>query len=102
MVIPEKIHSEFILIKVAFESGSIKKMSELGKQKPTRIAKLIGMNQGRYGAKLLKPADFTPSEIIRISLIINVDPGCIINVIKNELLEIEIKRITINIKKLVG
>jgi hypothetical protein len=100
MVIPEKIHSEFILIKAAFESGSIKKMSELEKQKPTRIAKLIGMNQGRYGAKLLKPADFTPSEIIRISLVINVDAGCIINVIKNELLESEIKRITVNIKKL--
>jgi hypothetical protein len=100
MAIPEKIHGEFILIKAAFESGSIRKMSELEKQKPTRIAKLIGMNQGRYGAKLFKPGDFTPSEIIRMSLVINVDAGYIINVIKNELLETELRRVSDNIKKL--
>lgn len=99
-MIPEKIQDEFILIKAAFENGSIKKMSELEKQKPSRIAKLIGMNQGRYGAKLFKPSDFSPSEIIRISLVINVDTGLIINVIKKELFNVEMERILNNIKKI--
>lgn len=98
-MILDKIHSEFILIKAAFENGSIKKMSDLGKQKPTRIAELIGMNQGRYGAKLLKPKDFSPSEIIRLSIIFDVDAGLILNVIKNELFSNELSRVTGNIKK---
>lgn len=100
MIIPDKIHSEFILIKSAFESGSIKRMSDLEKQKPTRIANLIGMNQGRYGAKLLNPAEFSPSEIIRLSLVLNIDAGLIINVIKNQLLGDEMKRIILNYEKL--
>lgn len=100
MIIPENIHQEFILLKSAFENGSIKKMSDLEKEKPTRIAELMGMNQGRYGSKLLKPEDFSPSEIIRLSLVINVDSGLIINVIKRELLDTEVNRIVKNIEKL--
>lgn len=100
MTIPDKIHEEFSLIKAAFENGSITKMSQLEKQKPTRIALLAGINQGRYGAKLFAPWDFSPSEIIRIALVINIDPGLIINVIKNELLQDELERILKNIKKL--
>ena len=100
MCISEKITDEFIPIKAAFENGSIKRMSDLEKQKSTRIAKLIGMNQGRYGAKLLNPKNFSPSEIIRMSIVLNIDAGLIINVIKNELFEKEVERITKNIKRL--
>jgi hypothetical protein len=100
MIIPESIHQEFLLLKSAFENGSIKKMSDLEKEKPTRIAGLMGMNQGRYGSKLFKPEDFSPSEIIRLSLVINVDAGLIINVIKKELLDVEVKRILKNTEKL--
>ena len=100
MHISEKITDEFILIKAAFENGSIRRMSDLEKHKSTRIAKLIGMNQGRYGSKLLDPKNFSPSEIIRISIILNIDAGLIINVIKNELLDSEIERINKNAKKL--
>ncbi len=99
MTIPEKIHAEFLIIKVAFESGAIKKMNQLEKQKPTKIALLAGINQGRYAAKLYAPWEFTPSEIIRIALIIDIDPGLIINVIKNELLHDETRRILRNIEK---
>jgi len=99
-MVPEKIHEEFILIKAAFENGSIKKMSDLVKEKPTRIADLTGINQGRYGSKLLKPQDFSPSEITRLSLVFNVDAGFIINVIKKELLDDEVKRIVKNYEKL--
>lgn len=99
MKIPESIKKEFTLIKAAFENGSIKKMSDLEKQKPTLIARLTGINQGRYGSKLFNPENFTPSEIIRISLILDIDPGLIINIIKNERLEIESKRIMENINK---
>lgn len=100
MIIPEKIHEEFILIKAAFENGSIQKMKDLKREKPTRIADLIGMNQARYVSKLLKPEDFSPSEISRLSLVINVDAGLIINVIKKQLLNDEVKRILKNIEKL--
>ncbi|MFD2554388.1 hypothetical protein [Sphingobacterium tabacisoli] len=99
MAIPDRIHQEFLMIKAAFESGSVTKMSQLDKQKSTRIAALIGMNQGRYGAKLLNPEDFSPSEITRMSLIINIDPGLIMNVIKNQLLKTEMERVLKNIKK---
>jgi hypothetical protein len=99
-MIPQKIHDEFILIKAAFENGSIKKMSDLEKQKPSRIARLIGMNQGRYGAKLFKPADFSPSEIIRISIVIDVDASLILNVIKKELFNAEMLRVVNNIQKI--
>jgi hypothetical protein len=100
MIIPQKVHDEFILIKSAFENHSIRKMSELEKQKPTRIAQLIGMNQGRYGAKLLRPENFSPSEIIRLSIVLDVDAGLIINVIKSQLQEAEMKRITNNLQKI--
>lgn len=99
MKIPESAKKGFTLIKAAFENGSIKKMSDLEKQKPTLIARLTGINQGRYGSKLFNPEYFTPSEIIRISLILDIDPGLIINIIKNERLEIESKRIMENINK---
>lgn len=100
MKIPDKIHDEFILIKAGFESGSITKMSQLENEKPTRIAKLAGMNQGRYGAKLFEPWEFSPSEITRIALIINVDEGLIMKVISNQIRENELKRILANIKKI--
>lgn len=102
MKIPSKIHEQFLLIKAAFENGSITKMSQLEKQKPTIIAKLAGMNQGRYGAKLLAPWEFSPSEIARIALIINVDAGLIMDVIAKQLRDDEIKRIVSNIKKIEG
>lgn len=100
MDIPSRIHDEFVLIKAAFENGSITRMGQLEKQKPTRISKLTGINHGRYAAKLFEPWDFSPSEIIRIALVINVDPGLIINVIKKELLESEVARILENIRKI--
>ena len=100
MSISSKITDEFIPIKAAFESGSIKKMSDLEKQKSTRIAKLIGMNQGRYGAKLLAPKNFSPSEIIRMSIVFDIDAGLIINVIKKELIQKELDRINKNIKRM--
>lgn len=100
MTIPDKIHNEFLLLKAAFESGSIKRMNQLEKQKPTKIALLTGINQGRYASKLFVPWEFSPSEIIRIALVINIDPGLIINVIKNELLATETERILKNIKKI--
>lgn len=78
----ENIQEEFKFIKAAFESGKVKKMSDLEKEKPTLISKLLGMNQGRYGAKLFKPHEFSPSEISRISIILDVDAGLIINLIK--------------------
>jgi len=100
MEVPSKIHEEFILIKAAFENGSITRMSQLEKQKPTRIAELAGINHGRYAAKLFEPWDFSPSEITRIALIIDVDSGLIMKVIANQLRTQEVKRILTNIRKI--
>lgn len=92
----ENIHKEFTFIKAAFESGKVRKMSDLEKEKPTLIAKLLGINQGRYGAKLFTPEDFSLSEIIRLSIVINVDVGVLVNIIKNGLADNETKRIEAN------
>ena len=100
MEIPSKIQEEFILIRAAFENGSITRMSQLEKQKPTRIAELAGINHGRYAAKLFEPWDFSPSEITRIALIINVDSGLIMKVIADQLRKQEIERILENLRKI--
>lgn len=100
MDIPSKIHAEFILLKAAFENGSITEMSQLEKQKPTRIAELAGINHSRYAAKLFEPWEFSPSEITRIALVINVDAGLIMKVIANQLRAQEIVRILTNLKKI--
>ena len=100
MDVLEGIQKEFKFIKAAFENGKVKKMSDLEKEKPTLISKLLGMNQGRYAAKLFKPHEFSPSEIARISIILDIDAGLIINLIKRELIVEEKKRIIANYRKL--
>ncbi|SDF45555.1 hypothetical protein SAMN05216464_11870 [Mucilaginibacter pineti] len=84
---------DLAIIKAAFENGKIEKMSDLEKLSSTKIAALAGINQGRYGAKLFHPDKFTPSEIIRISLVLDVDDSYIMKVIRKQLIKAEVERV---------
>lgn len=87
---------DLAIIKAAFENGKIEKMSDLEKLSSTKIAALTGINQGRYGSKLFHPEKFTPSEIIRISIVLDVDESHIMKVIRKQLIRDELERINKN------
>lgn len=79
-----EIEVELRSIKSTFETGEIKKMYEISKLYPTKIIRAMGLNHGRYVAKLAKPEKFTISEIIRFSRLIGVDHNKVLEVILKE------------------
>jgi hypothetical protein len=87
---------DLAIIKAAFENGKIEKMSDLEKLSPTKIAALMGMNQGRYGSKLFEPDKFTPSEIFRLAIVLDLDESFIMKVIKKQLIKSELERVNKN------
>lgn len=87
---------DLAIIKAAFENAKIEKMSDLEKLSSTKIASLTGINQGRYGSKLFHPEKFTPSEIIRISIVLDIDESHIMKVIRKQLIKEESERVTKN------
>ncbi len=68
-----------------FETGRIKKMYTLAELYPTKIAKSLGINYGRYMAKLSHPDKFTVGEIVRLAKLLNVEPDIITKVIYSEM-----------------
>ena len=80
----DEIEVELRSIKSTFETGEIKKMYEISKLYPTKIIRALGLNHGRYIAKLAKPEKFTISEIIRFSRLIGVDHHKVLEVILKE------------------
>ncbi len=87
---------DLAIIKAAFENGKIERMSDLEKLSSTKIAKLTGINQGRYGSKLFHPEKFTPSEIIRISIVLDIEESHIMKVIRKQLIKDELERVNKN------
>lgn len=68
-----------------FETGKIRKMYTLSELYPTKIAKSLGINYGRYMVKLSQPEKFTMGEIVKLADLLNVDPEMITKVIYSEL-----------------
>tara|TARA_R110002020_G_scaffold293535_5_gene509209 strand:- start:141188 stop:141451 length:264 start_codon:yes stop_codon:yes gene_type:complete len=68
-----------------FETGKIRKMYTLSELYPTKIAKSLGINYGRYMVKLSQPEKFTMGEIVKLAELLNVDPEMITKVIYSEL-----------------
>ncbi|MGY5849187.1 hypothetical protein [Salegentibacter sp. F14] len=68
-----------------FETGKIKKMYTLSELYPTKIAKSLGINYGRYMVKLSHPEKFTMGEIVKLANLLNVDPDTITKVIYSEM-----------------
>ena len=87
---------DLAIIKAAFESGKIEKMSDLEKLSSTKIATLAGINQGRYASKLFHPEKFSLPEIIRISIVLDTDESYILSVIKKQLFKSELERVNKN------
>jgi hypothetical protein len=84
---------DLAVIKSAFEHGKIEKMSDLEKLSSTKIATLAGINQGRYASKLFHPEKFSLPEIIRISIVLDLDESLILKVIKKQLIRAELERV---------
>ncbi|SFN81750.1 hypothetical protein [Salegentibacter flavus] len=68
-----------------FETGRIKKMYTLSELYPTKIAKSLGINYGRYMVKLSHPDRFTLGEIVRLANLLNIEPEMITKVIYSEM-----------------
>ena len=55
-----------------FETGKIKKMKQLEKLSPTKIAKALGLNYGRYITKLHNPELFVIAELKKLSKVLDI------------------------------
>ncbi|WEA00733.1 hypothetical protein [Mucilaginibacter sp. SJ] len=71
-------------IKYLFENHAVKRMYQIKELLQGKVASAMGINSGRYAAKLANPEKFTLSEILRFSYIVDVDPSLVINVIQKE------------------
>ncbi|MEE1962761.1 hypothetical protein V1387_08705 [Allomuricauda taeanensis] len=80
-------HKDPALVSIGsmFETGKIRKMYTLAELYPTRIAKSLGINYGRYMVKLNHPDKFTMGEIVRLAELLDIEPDMITKVIYAEL-----------------
>ncbi len=83
----EANHKDPTLLSIGsmFETGRIKKMYTLAELYPTKIAKSLGINYGRYIFKLSHPDKFTIGEIVRLADLLNIEPDMITKVIYSEM-----------------
>ncbi len=79
------LDSDFLAIRSLFVSGHIKKMKQLEKQSPTKIASLLGLNYNSYHEKLKFPESFTAYHINLLAFSCRLDPNIIHNVIQAEI-----------------
>lgn len=83
----EDNHKDPTLLSIGsmFETSRIKKMYTLAELYPTKIAKSLGINYGRYMVKLSNPEKFTMGEIVRLANLLNIEPDMITKVIYSEI-----------------
>lgn len=94
---PEK---ELSSIGGMFELGKVKRMYDIVGLYPTKITRLLGINQERYAIKLSSPDKFSVSEILKMAYIFNIDPTLILDVIQKEMGKTIANKIGIQRKKL--
>jgi hypothetical protein len=83
----EKVkEKQYLSLKALFESGSVKRMKDIEKLFPTMVAKDLGMNHSRYTNKLFKPEQFTFKQILKFSILLDVNPKLLSDIILAELL----------------
>ena len=80
----EKNDIAFEAIKAMFETGKIKKMRQLEKLSPTKLAKALSINYGRYIQKLHNPELFVIGELKKLSKILDTKLKTISNVVISE------------------
>lgn len=74
-------NAKYRSLRVLFETGNIKKMSDLIDLYPSKIADDLKINYGRFINKLYKPEQFSVKEIIRFAQLIEVTPELIAAVV---------------------
>ena len=74
----------FEAIKAMFDMGKIKKMKQLEKLSPTKIAKALGLNYGRYIKKLYNPELFVIAELKKLATILDANFRTISEVVIDE------------------
>ena len=72
-------------IKLMLEHGEVKRMYDIHKLSPTKVAKALGLNHGRYIDKLSNPEKFYVKEILAFSTLIGINPEVVFKVILKEL-----------------
>lgn len=80
-------HKDATLLSIGsmFETERIKKMYTLAELYPTKIAKSLRINYGRYMVKLSHPDKFTLGEIVKLAKLLNIEPDMITKVIYSEM-----------------
>lgn len=78
---------EFEAIKAMFETGKIKRLTQLEKLSPTKLSKLLGINYGRYIEKLHNPELFALRELMKFAEIIDTDFKLIIDTVIAEIIK---------------
>jgi hypothetical protein len=76
---------EFEAIKAMFETGKIKKLTQLEKLSTTKLSKLLSINYGRYIEKLHNPELFALRELVNFAEIIDVDFKLLADVVVAEI-----------------
>ncbi|HTN44764.1 MAG TPA: hypothetical protein VL098_00330 [Flavipsychrobacter sp.] len=77
---------EFEAIKAMYETGKIKKLSQLEKLSPTKLSKLLGINYGRYIEKLHNPELFALRELVKFADIIDIEFKLLADTVINEII----------------
>jgi hypothetical protein len=77
----EERNNQFIAIKSMFISGSVRKMKDIEKLSPTKVAKALHMNHSRYIHKLYNPEQFKIIHLKDLANLLDLDIQIIWDVI---------------------
>ncbi|KHJ37918.1 hypothetical protein PBAC_19300 [Pedobacter glucosidilyticus] len=80
----EELSPEFLAIRSLFLTGHIKKMSQLEKQSPTKIASLLKLQYNSYHEKLQNPELFSEFHINLLAYACKINPLIIHDIIQAE------------------
>jgi hypothetical protein len=75
-------------LKLMFESGSIKKMTDIMDMQPSKIASALNINYGRFVKKLFNTGSFRVKEVIAFEKLLGVTPNAIMKVVMNNASEV--------------
>ncbi|MGF7079734.1 hypothetical protein [Mucilaginibacter sp. UYCu711] len=95
----EKLRSTLISIQSRFETGKIKKMSEIGDMYPTGLISALGIGTNGYVTKFNAPENFTVNDLLKLADITETDIELIWAIVKKQALSNYEKR---DISHLIG
>lgn len=81
----EEKETQYKVVRLMFQSNSVKQMKDIQDLYPTLIAKALGINHSRYIQKLYKPEEFSIKHIVDLANLLGIDPRLITDVIFKQL-----------------